>query len=623
MGLRDEHGTILEAASRLRSVRNPGLASGLTLLQVFADLRMDRKSAAHGKYRTLLDQSAEWTARLRAEILLFGLLFGLLDANALSEEIVLAVSDVYPLTRRTALLEWSEHAGETIDVPPGLVERLLPLFSAPRIDSASTVASYVGRADLCRILGKPDEAVAQLARLDQLLAAGTIDRGLLQHWNVNQARKRLGQPTQFGAFVSRVAGSAIENTPLHGAMRYEEAAEALRNQEFGIARDIVARGFAPLDAEIDNVWHGRIVELRKALEEADAPRPAASSGPNAALPQTPHTHVPFASGQSVVEIDAPAVPSYSWTDQTGSIERLIDLLLGGWWPIANDLSSCLHAILPPGEFLGQRPIAPHGGLAMLPWELMPQPDSVTPVWRSVAQLRTPWPPAPLHRPGSVHLVLPEQVVRDLDYTQTSGESLETLYAFRFHVRPAVAYNPHPEQLEVELIKSAATLVHIVAALRESNSGVYLDFEGASTRIGDIAQRSPDRSAAQLLLNVSWLDRVLSRLSPPPFVILDIARPENAAEAIRMLLLRNMFATQLFQLGHVRGILGMGLAPPHQRLPLATLAIEALIERIVIQALAALRMTEPAYSPAMSLDDGLSRFCAALWAGHGDDSIFGA
>jgi hypothetical protein len=133
--------------------------------------------------------------------------------------------------------------------------------------------------------------------------------------------------------------------------------------------------------------------------------------------------------------------------------------------------------------------------------------------------------------------------------------LETLYQIEAEVEPAVSYSTSPEQLGAELQKMPPVVLHFVAAIRESSGGDFLDFESTEERA--YSNGDQDRS----LLTVSRLDRLLASLPQAPFVILDITHPQNDAEAVRMLLLRNVFAEILLQLGHTTGVLAIGLAEP--------------------------------------------------------------
>jgi hypothetical protein len=77
-----------------------------------------------------------------------------------------------------------------------------------------------------------------------------------------------------------------------------------------------------------------------------------------------------------------------------------------------------------------------------------------------------------------------------------------------------------------------------------------------------------------LTTASFLGRLFHGLPRPPFVVLNITHPLNEAEAVRMLLLRNIFATELFELGMVRSVLGCGFATPGERHALSATIADA-------------------------------------------------
>ena len=100
------------------------------------------------------------------------------------------------------------------------------------------------------------------------------------------------------------------------------------------------------------------------------------------------------------------------------------------------------------------------------------------------------------------------------------------------------------------------------------------------------------------------------------LVLDNARPSNPAEAVPMLLLRNLFASRLFERGHLRGILGCGRALPDQRLLLATRWIEALLLGSPAWARHAL-----ADGGAADLDACLAQAATALWSNTPNMPLF--
>jgi cellulose synthase operon protein C len=183
------------------------------------------------------------------------------------------------------------------------------------------------------------------------------------------------------------------------------------------------------------------------------------------------------------------------------------------------------------------------------------------------------------------------------------------------IEPHISFNPDPERLFEELLYNTPppTLIHIIAAVRETSGGTYLDFVSTARRT---ASFDFDSRISELSMTAFRLDRILAALREPPFVVLDISRPYNMTEAVRMLLLRNLFATQLFELGHVRGVLGHGFAQPWERLTLSYKIVEFLVRHNVAQAV----HREDGPSPT-KLEEALPHLAAALWTNHPDDYLF--
>src|SRR5262249_51455093 len=143
----------------------------------------------------------------------------------------------------------------------------------------------------------------------------------------------------------------------------------------------------------------------------------------------------------------------------------------------------------------------------------------------------------------------------------------------------IQYNPSPDELESQLMKTNPVLIHIAGAVRESSGGVYLDFESSQSRSLDYVSPEGQHEIGKpsnLVYNPDRLARILSRLPSAPFVILDIVRPQNPTETLRMLMLRNQFAAQLFRVSNVPGVLAAGLAQPHEVRPLTERLVTAAV-----------------------------------------------
>ena len=269
----------------------------------------------------------------------------------------------------------------------------------------------------------------------------------------------------------------------------------------------------------------------------------------------------------------------------------------------------LARLLPEGRVVAVEAIGP---AAMLPWELA-RPL----VWRRSSRVPAlAYPSDDAQRPGAVLLMAPGETrdeESEVGYAATSGVRLASFYESH-SVAVEYTYGTESEGLHDELRGiSPPTLIHIVASMRESRSGAYLDFEGAVRRARLLKgiDGEPDTQ-----LNPFGLDRALAILPQPPFVLLDIARPRNLTEAVRMLLLRNLFATHLFELRHVRGILGCGLGEPEDRGRLLDAIVRSLLSDTV---------SAPLQRSRTGLPDPLEYLLPwrgmALWTNDPDDRLF--
>jgi len=252
-------------------------------------------------------------------------------------------------------------------------------------------------------------------------------------------------------------------------------------------------------------------------------------------------------------------------------------------------------------------IVPSRPVAALPWELGGAlcRQSSTPVSASIAADR-------LHD-GAVQLLMPASSEDDVSIAASSGFGLEEVY-HRHGIKPGVIHVSNVNVLsEAMNRKEPPALVHIVAAVREGPSGAHLDFASTTHRLESFGGGSNYGEAS--LTTASFLSRLFNGMSRPPFVILDITHPLNATEAVRMLLLRNIFATNLFELGMVRGILGCGLATPGERQELSATIADALLSDGVTAPIHRLRAEPPSH-----LDHILPRHAAALWTNDPEDRL---
>jgi len=290
---------------------------------------------------------------------------------------------------------------------------------------------------------------------------------------------------------------------------------------------------------------------------------------------------------------------------------VIDQLLADWQGFATELGEVLKNL----EAADGPAIETSGALAALPWELAGADHRVHNLLRIGDGM-----PRSRYQGGVIRLIS-FQEEEEVDYASTTGSRLEDVYA-QFGVTvekiEAVPVQRLPETLQHN--DGSPVLLHLVASMREGqNDAVFLDFGGTLRRsdsYGPTKIMNSDTALEETTLSVERLDRLASIFPEGPFLVLDIARPSNQAEAVRMLLLRNLFASRLYERGHVRGILGCGLAQPDQRLLLASRWIEALLLGTPAGARHALADGVPA-----DLDACLAQAAAALWSNAPYNPLF--
>ncbi|MBV9578735.1 MAG: peptidoglycan-binding protein [Chloroflexi bacterium] len=152
-------------------------------------------------------------------------------------------------------------------------------------------------------------------------------------------------------------------------------------------------------------------------------------------------------------------------------------------------------------------------------------------------------------------------------TQAQGSDLYYMYSsWGFMVD--VVEDPTPTRL-AEALQSRSlgqpSIVHLAAGISASTGTLALEF-------GEVSPQSTSDTGEVLTTN--FLSRILestSRSPAGPVVILDVPRPSTETEAARMLLLRNLFAADLFQFGNALAVVGIGLAM-HQ----ASSALQAML-----------------------------------------------
>lgn len=587
---------VLSALS-LSGSQDAEINAELNILYAFIHLRLGRLNEAAERAQNVCVRE-DLPDHIRARALIFSLIFGLDSGDELLRSIEECMSEVQPVSLRDSLLDWAEYSTTTVSVPQEFVRRLMEQMSRPAFESTRGSGMLIGRAHLYRVLGMSAESEAELARVD--------DTNLLVGWRHCLARESLGLHAGYGALLERFVKSDFAATPLCAALRVAAAWEAVGGQDFAKAQSIFD-GNPPEPAGLPLRWKERLNQLVTQLLTT-------STRDLAVLPTLKfkaHRVSAFIPEETVVLTEAD-IPN-EWRSATASSDEALQLFFGvipGLW---QGLGNAMEAVL-DGKNAHGKAVEFIGRTGMLPWELGG-------AWcrRSSKAVQSDFAPLPTPQFGAVLVLLPGESASEISSTSDSGFSIEQVYQ---------SYGFSPQTLPVfdDLPTLANTpppvVIHIVAAIREATNGVYLDFSTSEHRAQSFGQ-----AASGISLTAFRLDRMLAAFPTPPFVILDPGLPYNRTEAVYTLLRRNTFATQLFELGHVRGVFAGGLANSYERFLLTSRYVAALLRGNVIDALDALRSDVPDHPQRLStfsdqdFEFVLARLGAALWTNAPQDRLF--
>jgi len=135
-----------------------------------------------------------------------------------------------------------------------------------------------------------------------------------------------------------------------------------------------------------------------------------------------------------------------------------------------------------------------------------------------------------------------------------GIDLVQLYEQRSQ-KVDIIEDPDLDQLSSLLQKNRYRTLHIATPISESRSSGELSLQmGVASSIAGTATPFSASLMARLLTSVAGG-------GPLPQVIVDVPRPPTFTETLRQLVLRNVFAAQLFALGNLPSVLAAGLGPP--------------------------------------------------------------
>jgi len=140
------------------------------------------------------------------------------------------------------------------------------------------------------------------------------------------------------------------------------------------------------------------------------------------------------------------------------------------------------------------------------------------------------------------------------------------------------------------------ILHLSGGLRELGGGIAFTFLAGEWHVEALSgEHSSDE------LPVTALDHVLESFPRDefrPLVILDVDRPRGLAETATSMLLRNVYAADLFALGRCPAVIAMGLVPGADADPYPTLVHSLESGLSVADACAAIRSLDEPWSPAL-------------------------
>ncbi len=299
-----------------------------------------------------------------------------------------------------------------------------------------------------------------------------------------------------------------------------------------------------------------------------------------------------------LEIDDPVLAAVPWelalTAMPGKRTFKLDKLQCMYRSVANDnvslswsvrsLQSALSLLLPD-----QLPVdGIYGRLTQNAVKVIQRkaglPQSGLADERTWAQLHRALSASKTKRPPEVLIVQAsrEQQVKTTRGHLSSGLSLAAVYKSAVYkssvykkagAKVTVLEDPPLDVLHDMLRRTEAQVLHLCPIMRRSpHVGIYLDFGGLTTRMSNYdythsgkADVSGSGAAAPATNPVSLtiLGRLLAenaqRRKSRPVIILDVPRPPVLDEAVRQLMLRNAFASEIFRMNNTSAVLATGLA----------------------------------------------------------------
>jgi hypothetical protein len=204
----------------------------------------------------------------------------------------------------------------------------------------------------------------------------------------------------------------------------------------------------------------------------------------------------------------------------------------------------------------------------------------------------------------------EREVQSARGFSSGGTNLQEIYEAH-GLRVERIEEPDPERLRAALRRAPVTVVHLATPVAESRAGsdLFLQF-------GSDVDRSATAFTASHLATVL---KSASSKTPAPLVIVETPRPPSLDEALRQLVLRNVFAAQLYLFGRFPAVIATGLGNPFEQQRLSVMVADGIVTRrspgeIVQQLRQALgQPAGPPPSSRWSPEVVLSTSCALLFA----------
>jgi tetratricopeptide (TPR) repeat protein len=475
----------------------------------------------------------------------------------------------------------------TIDPPQRLADALgiLEYIDAPS-KALATAQQQIVKIVLKAIRGVADPQTEILLRLLDLAHIGSASKQQLRA-RVRQAtdalprrltigrvrhalrlidhceRAGLKPPFSYQSLVEEATKAGLERTPLEGLVQARAALDWSRNGKHDTALKLLNEALARWkDQPPQGRFQQEIGRIRDTVNQAATPSHDAveAVSPTPSMETAPAPSIEAARGLARIVLGANAATLLEGRFDKLASGPMTRVIVADWRSVQALLVGLLrdvaHGDPSPAVQLATAPLH-----ASLPWEFaVPVLDSRL-FCRTIVDGKAP---LSFDRPqGSRRvLVIKAEETDDLSFAvseaASSGFAIEHLYQEgqeSGYVTPLVA--PLSGDLNRTLREIRPAVVHIVGQLVESPSGVYVDLEGSDTRLFAQAETQPGKR-----LDASRIARYVESFAP--LVILDVTRPENLTDAVRMLLLRNRFAAELMSSGYVRAVLACGLTPADER-----------------------------------------------------------